>query len=83
MNKLIDDLGRVVIPAPMRKQLEIKKGDPVNIECKDNKVIISNFKEIRSREEINKFLEQIQSYDDDISKGMKAALEWVLKEDTK
>lgn len=40
MNKKLDELGRIVIPAPMRKQLGIK--DTINIECIDNKIIITN-----------------------------------------
>lgn len=44
MNKKIDDLGRLVIPKEMRKQLEIKEGDPVNISMEDDKIIITNAK---------------------------------------
>jgi AbrB family looped-hinge helix DNA binding protein len=83
MNKRIDELGRLCIPKAMRNELGINDNDLVNIECKDNKIIISNAKEIRSREEIKNFLERLKANDDDLSKGMKTALEWCLKEDTK
>lgn len=42
MNRKIDDLGRLVIPKEMRKQLGIKNNDPVNIECTGDKIIITN-----------------------------------------
>ena len=42
MQRNIDNLGRVVIPKEMRKQLGVNNGDPVNIELVDNKVIITN-----------------------------------------
>lgn len=41
MQRNIDELGRITIPANMRKQLEINVGNPVNIECTGNKVIIT------------------------------------------
>lgn len=41
MNRNIDNLGRVVIPKPMRKQLDIKNNDLLNIELQDNKIIIT------------------------------------------
>ena len=42
MNRKIDNLGRLVIPKEMRKQLGINENDPVNIECASNKIIITN-----------------------------------------
>ena len=41
MNRNIDTLGRIVIPKEMRKQLDIKENDPLNIELQDNKIIIT------------------------------------------
>lgn len=41
MNRNIDKLGRIVIPKEMRKQLGISNNDPVNIECIENKIIIT------------------------------------------
>lgn len=32
----IDDVGRLVIPKPMRKAMSITENDPVEIACSDN-----------------------------------------------
>ena len=41
MNRKIDDLGRILLPKEMRRQLDIKENDPLNIELQDNKIIIT------------------------------------------
>ena len=41
MQRNLDELGRVVIPKEMRKELNIEGGDPINIELQNNKVIIT------------------------------------------
>ena len=41
----IDDLGRIVIPKDIRKDLRIYKDDYLNMEVKDNTIIISKNKE--------------------------------------
>jgi AbrB family looped-hinge helix DNA binding protein len=41
MQRNLDELGRIVIPKEMRKKLNIENGDPVNIECTGNEVIIT------------------------------------------
>lgn len=41
MNRNIDELGRLCIPKEMRKQLDIKNNDLLNIELQDNKIIIT------------------------------------------
>ena len=41
MNRNIDELGRLCIPKEMRKQLDIKNNDILNIELQDNKIIIT------------------------------------------
>lgn len=38
----IDDLGRVVIPAEIRKNIGVSMGDKLNVELDGNKVIITN-----------------------------------------
>ena len=63
MQRHIDDLGRVVIPKEMRKQLKIENGDKINIELKDNKIIITNPKEIDYKEIMDKVFEIIDSWD--------------------
>lgn len=77
----IDNNGCVHIPKIMKENLEIKNGQEVNIECKNGKIIITNEKQIRTAEEIKKFLADLQEYDDDISRGMKTMAEWVLCQD--
>lgn len=61
MNRKIDDLGRLVIPKEMRNKLGIKDNDPVNIECIENKIIITNPIEIDYKEVINKAIEYIEN----------------------
>lgn len=46
MNRKIDDLGRIVIPKEMRKQLNMNNGDEVNIEVIDNKITINKANQI-------------------------------------
>ena len=64
----------------MLKELGID--EDINIECKNKQIILTNTKAIRTKEEIREFMKTITT-DDDVSKGMKYALEWVLKEDRK
>ena len=61
MNRKIDELGRLVIPKEMRNKLGIKDNDPVNIECIENKIIITNPIEIDYKEVINKAIEYIEN----------------------
>jgi AbrB family looped-hinge helix DNA binding protein len=42
MNRKIDELGRLVIPKEMRKQLGINNNDLVNIECTGDAILITN-----------------------------------------
>lgn len=79
----IDNLGRITLPAGMRKELNINAGDELRISCNDNRITIVNAKVMKTREEILSFLKKINNLDDDISKGMKTALEWVLNDDIK
>lgn len=45
MNRKLDKLGKLTIPVEMRKELGIKNGDKVNIELKDDKIIITKYVE--------------------------------------
>ena len=81
MKTRIDMNGNLHIPKIMKESLNIKNNDEVNIECDKGKIIITSDKKVRTRDEIKKFLADLQEYDDDISKGMKAMAEWVLYED--
>lgn len=42
----IDELGRVVIPADLRKILNINPKDEVEIICKKNRIIVKKSKDI-------------------------------------
>lgn len=79
----VDNQGRIILPAGIRKELNIKNGDELRISCNDNRITIVNAKVMKTREEILSFLKKINNLDDDISKGMKTALEWVLNNDIK
>ena len=66
----IDNLGRITLPAGMRKELNINAGDELRISCNDNRITIVNAKVMKTREEILSFFKKINNLDDDISKGM-------------
>lgn len=42
MQRNIDNTGRLVIPIEFRKQLGLENGDPINMQLKGNKIILSN-----------------------------------------
>lgn len=54
--KRIDSLGRIVIPKSVRKSLNIKNSDEVEIECSKDKIIISKYNVVEKNE---MFLENI------------------------
>lgn len=41
MSRKVDDLGRVVIPAEMRKSFGIREGDYLDISVEDDRIILS------------------------------------------
>ena len=41
--RYIDDLGRIVIPREIRRLAGISDGDPLEIELKDSKVILTKY----------------------------------------
>ena len=75
--------GDIHIPNIMKKNLGLTNCGEVEIDCVKDKIIISNPKKMRTRDEVKQFLADLQKFDDDISKGMKQMAEWVLYEDTK
>ena len=79
----IDNFGRITLPTGMRRELNINAVDELRISCNDNRITIVNAKVMKTREEILSFFKKINNLDDDISKGMKTALEWVLNDDIK
>ena len=78
MRKKLDNMGRIVIPAEMRKELGIN--EDVNVEVRNKQIIITNTKQIRTKEEIQNMLKTIKGNTDE-ERAMRYALEWVLKEE--
>lgn len=54
----IDDLGRIVIPKEIRREMGICEGDPLEIFTEDNIIIFSKYNEI-NEEEVNTKEEKI------------------------
>ena len=48
----IDELGRIVIPKEMRKNLRIKTGDNLEIMVNDDTIVLKKFSEIENLETI-------------------------------
>lgn len=42
----IDELGRIVIPKEIRKNLNIRNGEDVSIFVKDNMIVLKSMKEL-------------------------------------
>lgn len=61
MNRNIDTLGRIVIPKEMRKQLDIKENDPLNIELQDNKIIITKPDTVDYKAIVDKAIEYMKT----------------------
>lgn len=85
MRRRIDNLGRLVIAAEMRNEIGLENGSEVDMELKGNKIILTNPKGMKSREEIENKLDKVvnQNYktEDTEILGYIKALEWVLNED--
>lgn len=64
----------------MLKELGIE--EVVNIEVKNKQLIITNTKQMRTKEEIKELLKETTG-DDQLSQGIRWALLWVLREDVK
>lgn len=87
MNRKIDFLGRITIPAEMRKKLKINKDDELNIIESDNKIIITKnvieTREIKTVDEIKEQLHNLNELvkcglDDEKLMGTIDGLKWVL-----
>lgn len=39
----IDELGRIVVPKEFRKSIGISAGDPVEISCENNRIVIAKY----------------------------------------
>ena len=56
MTRRIDELGRLVIPKEIRKNLKIKDNDQVEINVIDNKIILSKFENLQKNQIITMFI---------------------------
>ena len=79
MKKKIDNLNRLVIPAPYIKELGIEADQEIEIEKVGNKIIITNPKGMKTKEEIEKMYEDIKKLaKSEYDKGFIDALKMVL-----
>lgn len=60
MKKQIDNLGRVVIPKEMRKELKLDNGSTVNVELVEGSIVLTNPNEIDYKARINKAIEYMK-----------------------
>lgn len=66
----IDMHGKLSIPVRIRKKLFLSAGDEVVIECVNNKLVVSTFKEKvnRARSIINEYIDNSTSLVDELKK---------------
>ncbi|MBP3920817.1 MAG: AbrB/MazE/SpoVT family DNA-binding domain-containing protein [Bacilli bacterium] len=80
MNRKIDDLGRLVIPKEMRNKLGIKDNDPVNIECIENKIIITNPSEVDYKARVKEAIEKLYIWGEVLDPEFQKEMLDILKE---
>ena len=73
--KSIDELGRIVVPKEIRKELLIKKDDKLEIRCVDNKIEITK---VIGNEKLK---ELVTSYLDIFKNNLNCEIEAVLKDE--
>lgn len=81
MLKRIDDLGRIVIPAPFREELGIKLNEYVDMSKENGSIIIKKMDKMLSKDAIEYFYNNFQkskNVDSDYDKGFEDALKFVL-----
>ena len=66
MVRNIDNLGRVVIPVEMRKELGIDSGSNLNIELVDNKIVITKKDSVDYKAKYENALKRIEELEDQI-----------------
>ena len=49
LKSYIDNHGKLAIPIKIRKMLRLRSGDEVIIECLDNKLVVTSFREKLAR----------------------------------
>ena len=52
IQRRIDDLGRIVIPKELRRMVNIKEGDPLEIFISGNKIIMEKYSEISNKRDL-------------------------------
>lgn len=80
MLKRIDELGRIVVPAPFRDEIGVSINEYVDLIRQDDKIIIKKADKMLSKEAIQHLLETSEHIEirDDYSKGFEDALKLVL-----
>ncbi|SEB15974.1 looped-hinge helix DNA binding domain-containing protein, AbrB family [Thalassobacillus cyri] len=53
----VDELGRVVLPIELRRMMEIKEKDPLEVYVEGDKVILANYQPSEERENVRNKLE--------------------------
>lgn len=65
----IDDLGRIVIPKEIRRKLNLKEGDPLELSLDGNKVVFELYTPTYEyKEEINRLIERLEEEKDYLNK---------------
>lgn len=85
MLKKIDNLGRVVVPIPFRKEIGVELNEYVDMVVQDNTIIIKKMDKMLSKEAIKHFYKNFEKgkSDSDYDKGFSDALKFVLGEEVK
>ena len=65
MKRKIDKLGRLVIPKEIRKELNIRKEDDIDIQFADNKIILTKPNDIDYKAIINNAIKEINNINSD------------------
>ena len=83
MKKRIDDLGRIVLPQPFRKELGIEPNQELEVTKEGNKIIIGNPKSMRTKEEIEQMYNNLRNLEarGEYDKGFENALRFVLRKE--
>ena len=61
MKRKIDDLGRISLPAEMKKEIGLNNGSEANIEIEDHKIIITKPNAIDYKAIVDKATEYIEN----------------------
>lgn len=85
IKRRIDDLGRISIPSDLRKQIGLGNGIEAEIKLDDNKIILTNPENMKSKEEIKRKITNLTAEhpfgENMLVDGFIEALKWVLNEE--